>query len=107
MHSTSAPQALVGLCRALNRTTPNVTLSSSDPMKKLVSLCTLALMTLATLTMVAHPAKAEGDVQCADNGVDTAVCVDEDGNAAISTVDDEGNQVTVDSDGNYEIEFAS
>ena len=56
--------------------------------------------------MFAYPAKAGGEVECSHNGVDTAVCVDEDGNAAISTIDDEGNQVTVDSDGNYEIEFA-
>jgi hypothetical protein len=27
-------------------------------------------------------------------------------NAAISTIDDDCNQITVDSDGNYEIEFA-
>lgn len=57
--------------------------------------------------MLANPAKAGSDVECSDNGVDTAICVDGNGNAAISTIDDEGNQITVDSDGNYEIEFAS
>lgn len=75
-------------------------------MKKLFSVCIVAMVTAASLLVFAHPAKADGEVECAHNGVDTAVCVDEDGNTAISTVDDEGNQVTVDSDGNYEIEFA-
>ncbi len=56
--------------------------------------------------MFANPAKAS-EVECSDNGVDTAICVDQYGNAAISTIDDEGNQITVDSDGNYEIEFSS
>lgn len=76
-------------------------------MKKLVSVCALVMMTLTGLMMFAHSAKADGDIQCADDGAGTAVCVDDDGNAAISTVDDEGNQVTVDSDGNYEVELAS
>jgi hypothetical protein len=75
-------------------------------MKKLFSVCTMAMVTAASLLVFAHSAKAGGEVECAHNGVDTAVCADEDGNVAISTIDDEGNQVTVDSDGNYEIEFA-
>lgn len=74
--------------------------------KKLFAIGTIAIVTVMNLTMFAHSASAGGEVECSHNGVDTAVCVDEDGNAAISTIDDEGNQVTVDSDGNYEIEFA-
>ena len=70
---------------------------------KLFAIGTIAIVTVMNLTMFAHSASA---VECSDNGVDTAVCVDEYGNAAISTIDDEGNQITVDSDGNYEIEFA-
>ena len=71
--------------------------------KKLFAIGTIAIVTVMNLTMFTHSASA---VECSDNGVDTAVCVDEYGNAAISTIDDEGNQITVDSDGNYEIEFA-
>lgn len=70
---------------------------------KLFAIGTIAIVTVMNLTMFTHSASA---VECSDNGVDTAVCVDEYGNAAISTIDDEGNQITVDSDGNYEIEFA-
>jgi hypothetical protein len=70
---------------------------------KLFAIGTIAIVTVMNLTMFAHSASA---VECSDNGVDTAICVDEYGNAAISTIDDEGNQITVDSDGNYEIEFA-
>ncbi|MCY7408479.1 MAG: hypothetical protein LH631_14205 [Alkalinema sp. CAN_BIN05] len=73
--------------------------------KKLFAIGTIAIVTAMNLTMFAHSASA-GEVECSDNGVDTAVCVDEYGNAAISTIDDEGNQITVDSDGNYEIEWA-
>lgn len=72
--------------------------------KRLSNGCAVAMFAATSLMMFAHPAKA---VECTDNGVDTAVCVDADGNAAISTIDDEGNQITVDSDGNYEIEFAN
>jgi hypothetical protein len=75
-------------------------------MKKFFSVGAVALITATSLMLVAHPAKAGGEVECAHNGADTAVCADEDGNVAISTIDDEGNQITVDSDGNYEIEFA-
>ena len=64
------------------------------------------MFTVTSLMMFASPAKADGEVECSDNGVDTAVCVDGYGNAVVSTIDDEGNQITVDSDGNYEIEFA-
>lgn len=74
--------------------------------KRLFHSCAVALFTATSLMMFANPAKAGGDIECADDGVGTAVCVDGDGNAAISTIDDEGNQITVDSDGNYEIEFA-
>ena len=70
---------------------------------KLFAIGTIAIVTVMNLTMFTHSASA---VECSDNGVDTAVCVDENGNGAISTIDDEGNQITVDSDGNYEIEFA-
>ena len=70
---------------------------------KLFAIGTIAIVAVMNLTMFTHSASA---VECSDNGVDTAVCVDEYGNAAISTIDDEGNQITVDSDGNYEIEFA-
>ncbi|MCX5962689.1 MAG: hypothetical protein NT070_05950 [Cyanobacteria bacterium] len=70
---------------------------------KLFAIGTIAIVAVMNLTMFAHSARA---VECADNGVDTAVCVDENGNAAISTLDEDGNLITVDSDGNYEIEFA-
>jgi 16S rRNA G966 N2-methylase RsmD len=70
---------------------------------KFFAIGTIAIVTVMNLTMFTHSASA---VECASNGVDTAVCVDENGNAAISTVDEEGNQITVDSDGNYEVEFA-
>jgi hypothetical protein len=73
--------------------------------KKLFAIGTIAIVTAMNLTMFVHSASA-AEVECSDNGVDTAVCVDEYGNAAISTIDDEGNQITVDSDGNYEIEWA-
>jgi hypothetical protein len=73
--------------------------------KKLFAIGTIAIVTAMNLTMFVHSASA-AEVECSDNGVDTAVCIDEYGNAAISTIDDEGNQITVDSDGNYEIEWA-
>ena len=73
--------------------------------KKLFTLGTIAIFAVMNLTMFAHSASAV-EIECDDNGVDTAVCVDEDGNFAISTIDDDGNQITLDSDGNYEIEFS-
>jgi len=73
--------------------------------KKLFTIGTIAIVTAMNLTMFVHSASA-AEVECSDNGVDTAVCVDEDGNFAISTIDDDGNQITLDSDGNYEIEFS-
>ena len=75
--------------------------------KRLFNGCAVVMFTAISLMMFANPAKANGEVECSDNGVDTAVCVDGYGNASISTIDDEGNQITVDSDGNYEIEFSS
>ncbi len=50
------------------------------------------------------------EVECesyADEDGAVAVCVDEDGNTAVSTMDDEGNQVTIveDEDGNQYTEI--
>jgi len=80
--------------------------------KKLFTLGTIAIFAVMNLTMFAHSASAV-EIECDDNSADmvdgvadTAVCVDEDGNFAISTIDDDGNQITLDSDGNYEIEFS-
>lgn len=73
-------------------------------MKNIFSIAAITILGTASLLGVAGPAKAQ--VACVHDGVDTAVCVDDEGNAAVSSVDEDGNQVTVDSDGNVEVELS-
>lgn len=62
-------------------------------MSKLLSLGSIVLLSSITLLGFSNPVKAE-HIACATDGT-TAVCVDDQGNAAASTVDADGTQTTV------------
>jgi hypothetical protein len=72
---------------------------------KFFSICTVAMFGVMGLVVAVNPAKAVECVTRDTGGVSEAVCVDENGNAAYAAVDDEGNKVVLDSNGNYEIEI--
>ena len=55
------------------------------------------------LIVAVHPAKALGCTTVYDSSSTEKFCVDGAGNAEYTYFDDQGNEVTVDSNGNYEI----
>ena len=73
---------------------------------KLFSACTVVMFGALGLIVAVHPAKALDCASRSDSSSAEAVCVDGAGNSVYLYADDQGNQVAVDSNGNYEVVVA-